>query len=49
MSDLDKIDWFVLRIRFQRAVIAQKRLNKPEIESYLPMEVRAVPTKCGGE
>ncbi len=49
MSDLEKTEWFVLRIRFQRAVIAQKRLDKPDIESFLPMEVRAIPTKCGGE
>ncbi len=49
MSDLETIDWFVLRIRFQRAVLAQKRLEKPDIETYLPMEVRAVATKCGGE
>lgn len=48
MSDFDKIDWFVLKIRFQRAVVAQKRLDKPDIEVYLPMEVRSVPTKCGG-
>lgn len=49
MSDLETIDWFVLRIRFQRVVIAQKRLDKLNIESYLPMEIRAVATKCGGE
>ncbi|MFI3285537.1 MAG: hypothetical protein R3Y08_02680 [Rikenellaceae bacterium] len=49
MSDLDKVDWFILRIRFQRATIAQTRLNKPDIEVYLPMELRAIPTKCGGE
>lgn len=50
MNDFEVIDWFVLRVRFHRAEIAAKeRLNKPDIEVYLPMEVRAVPTKCGGE
>ncbi|MFR9527689.1 MAG: transcription termination/antitermination NusG family protein [Rikenellaceae bacterium] len=49
MNDLDTIDWFVLKVRFQRASMAQKRLHKPDIEVYLPMEVRSVPTKCGGQ
>lgn len=49
MDDLNTVDWFALRVRFQRAAIAQKRLDKPNIEVYLPMEVRAVATKCGGE
>lgn len=49
MSDLDNVDWFVLRVRFQRAVKALERVAKPDIEVYLPMEMRPVSTKCGGE
>ncbi len=48
MSDLENIDWFVLKVRFQRIMIAQKRVAKPDIEVYVPMEMRSVPTKCGG-
>ncbi len=49
MNDLENIDWFAIRVRFHRVEIAaRERLNKPDIEVYLPMEVRAVPTKCGG-
>lgn len=49
MSDLDIIDWFVLKVRFQRALLAKTRLDKLNIEVYLPMEIRSVRTKCGGE
>ncbi len=50
MNDLEAINWFALRVKFHRVEMAVKeRLNKPDIEVYLPMEVRTVPTKCGGE
>ena len=50
MNDLEDINWFILKVRFQRVEIAaRERFNKPDIEIYLPMEMRAVPTKCGGE
>ncbi|MFR9543848.1 MAG: hypothetical protein SNJ29_14560 [Rikenellaceae bacterium] len=50
MSDLEDVDWFALRVRFQRAeIVTKERLNKPDIEVYLPMEMRAIPTKGGGE
>ncbi|MFR9651196.1 MAG: transcription termination/antitermination NusG family protein [Rikenellaceae bacterium] len=50
MNDLEDVNWFVLRVRFQRVEkAARERLNKSDIEVYLPMEIRTVPTKCGGE
>ncbi len=50
MNDLEDINWFALRVKFHRVeATAKDRLNKPDIEVYLPMEVRTVPTKCGGE
>ncbi|MFI3282975.1 MAG: transcription termination/antitermination NusG family protein [Rikenellaceae bacterium] len=49
MNGLESASWFVLKVRFQRVVMAQKRLEKPDIEVYLPMEMRSVATKCGGE
>lgn len=49
MSDLDVVDWFAIRVRFNRAGIAAKeRFNKPDIEVYLPMEIKSVATKCKG-
>lgn len=49
MNDLEEIGWFVLKVRFQRAVIAKNKLAEHGIEVYLPMELRAVKTKGGGE
>ncbi|MFR9611837.1 MAG: transcription termination/antitermination NusG family protein [Rikenellaceae bacterium] len=49
MSDLDNVDWFVLKVRFQRVLIAKERLAKLDIEVYVPMEMRSIPTKGGGE
>lgn len=45
MNDLELISWFVLKVRFQRAVLAKERLTKPDIEVFLPMEMRPVLTK----
>ncbi len=49
MSDLNRVSWFVIKYRFQRVKRVQKRLQKPDIEIYLPMEMRSVPVKGGKE
>ncbi|MFR9540390.1 MAG: hypothetical protein SNI49_09575 [Rikenellaceae bacterium] len=38
-----------MRVKLGIPIAAKERLNKPDIEVYLPMELRAIPTKCGGE
>lgn len=38
-------EWYVLRAKYNRALIAQKMLSERSIESFVPMEMRSVVCK----
>ncbi len=47
MSDLEEVGWFVIKVRFNRAISAQKQLAECQIETYFPMEMRNIVVKNG--
>lgn len=47
MSYLEEAEWFVIKVRFNRAISAQKQFTKYQIETYFPMEMRNVVVKNG--
>ena len=47
MNDLELVDWFAIRVRFNRASIANEKILGRQIETYFPMERRTVPIKGG--
>ena len=47
MNNLEDIDWFAIKIRFNRAPNANQKIIDKQIETYFPLEMRGVPTKGG--
>ena len=47
MNNLETIDWFVIRVRFNRASSANQKLLDKQIETYFPMEMQSLPIKGG--
>ena len=47
MNDLELISWFVIKVRFNRASIANQKILDKQIETYFPMEMQSVTIKGG--
>ncbi|MFI3314215.1 MAG: UpxY family transcription antiterminator [Rikenellaceae bacterium] len=45
MGDVIETNWYVIKVRFNRTLIAQELLTKLGVEAFLPMELRTVVTK----
>lgn len=47
MNNIEDIDWFAIKVRFNRALSANQEILDNQIETYFPLEMRGVPTKGG--